>query len=96
MQTNIESNVIMNMLRDHVNKIVRVHQFILMLVLRKRFLRKTKAIARLQGFLRICLAKKRVRERKTLIKEKERKRRMEIFTKVHKDQAKLNAAATLI
>ena len=73
------------MLKDHVGKIVRVHQFMLMLVLRRRFKRKIKAIARLQGFLRVCLAKKCARKMKTETKEKERRRRMEIFTKVHKD-----------
>ena len=78
------------MLKDHVGKIVRVHRFMLTLVLRRRFKRKIKAIARLQGFLRVCLAKKCVRKMKTERKEKERQRRMEIFTKVHKDQAKLN------
>ena len=95
-QTKIESSVILDILRDHVSKIVRVHQFLLTIVLRRRFKRKVKAIAKLQGFLRICLAKKRVKQRSTEIKEKERRRRMEIFTKVHKDQAKLNAAASLI
>lgn len=68
----------------------------LTLVLRRRFLRKIKAIGKLQGFLRVCLAKRSVRRMKTEIKEKERSRRMEIFTRLHKDKPKLNAAASLI
>lgn len=84
-QASIESSVIANLLKDHVGKIVRVHRFMLMLVLRRRFLRKIKAIAKIQGFLQICLAKKQMRKRKTEIKEKERRRRMEIFTRLHKD-----------
>ena len=68
----------------------------LMLVLRRRFLRKLQAIDKIQRFLRIGLAKNQVRKVKTAIKEKERRRRMEIYTRLHKDQAKLNAAASLI
>ena len=60
-QASVESSVILDMLKDHVGKIVRVHQFMLTLVLRRRFKRKLKAIARIQGFLRICIAKKRTR-----------------------------------
>ena len=62
-QAKIESSVILDILRDHVSKIVRVHQFLLTIVLRRRFKRKVKAIAKLQGFLRICLAKKRAKQR---------------------------------
>lgn len=37
-----------------------------------------------------------MRELGNEVKEKQRRRRMEIFTRVHKDQASLNAAASLI
>ena len=85
MQASIESSVILDILKDHVGKIVRVHKFMLMVVLRRRFLRKLKAIGKLQGFLRVCLAKRKVRKIKTEIKEKKRRRMMEIFTRLHKD-----------
>ena len=39
-QAMVESSVIKSLLQDQVSKIVRVHQFMLMLVLRRRFLRK--------------------------------------------------------
>jgi len=84
-QTMVESSVIKSLLQDQVSKIVRVHQFMLMLVLRRRFLSKLQAIDKIQRFLRIGLAKNKVRKVKTNIKEKERRRRMEIYTRLHKD-----------
>ena len=42
-QEKIETSVIADMLGDYVKKMVKVHQFMLTLVLRKRFLRKQKA-----------------------------------------------------
>ena len=81
----VESSVIKSLLQDQVSKIVRVHQFMLMLVLRRRFVRKLQAIDKIQRLLRIGLAKNKVRKVKTNIKEKERRRRMEIYTRLRKD-----------
>lgn len=88
--------VITDMLREHVSKVLRVHTFLLTIVLRKRFKQKQAAIAKLQNFFRVVKAKMETRQRRTAIKEKERRRRMEIFTRLSKDQAKLDAAAKLI
>jgi len=41
----------------------------------------------------VCLAKKTVKKLKTQAKEKERKRRMEIFCRLTKDKDRLNAAS---
>ena len=43
----VETGVIADMLRSYVGKIVRVQQFLLTLVLRKRFLRKQRAILKI-------------------------------------------------
>ena len=85
MKEKIESTVVSDMLKDYIGKVVRVHQFMLMLVLRRRFLRKLKATDTLQRFLRVGLAKNIAKKKKTEIREKERRRRMEIFTRLHKD-----------
>ena len=42
-QEKIETSIIADMLGDYVKKMVKVHQFMLTLVLRRRFLRKQKA-----------------------------------------------------
>ena len=55
----VESQVVADMLRDYMRKIVKVHGFLLTIVLSKRMKRKLRAIRTLQGFLRVCLAKKR-------------------------------------
>ena len=44
----------------------------------------------------MLLAKKQTKKLKTEQKEKDRRRRMEIFTRLHKDKQKLNDAASLI
>jgi len=56
----LESDIVGKMIRDTLSKVLRVSQFILTLVLRKRFLRTRRANARLQNFFRKCLAKKAV------------------------------------
>ena len=95
-QAAVESKVIAKLLNEYAAKILLVHQFLLMCVLRRRFKRKMNAIPKIQRFLRVGLAKNKVQRRKTEIKEKERRRRMEIYTRLHKNQAKLNDAARLI
>ena len=92
----MEVAVVSDILKNYLGKIVRVHQFLLMLVLKRRFKRKRAATAKLQNFFRVVKAKMVVRKLRTEIKEKERGRRMEIFTRLSKDQAKLNAAAKKI
>lgn len=62
-----------------------MQKFLLTSILRKRFLKKQKANKMLQCFFRVSLAKKKVRKLRTEGKEKERRRRMEIFTRVYKD-----------
>ena len=44
----------------------------------------------------MCLSKKVARKLQIGVKEKDRKRRIEIFTKLHKDQNKINDAARVI
>lgn len=84
-QDKVESSVVVDFLRDYLRKTLLVHRWILTLVLRKRFLKKRASIAKLQRLFRVCLAKNVTRKKRTALKEKERRRRMEIFTRLHKD-----------
>lgn len=88
--------MVVDFLRDYLGKTLLVHRWLLTLVLHKRFLKKRASIAKLQKLFRVCLAKNVVRKKRTALKEKERRRRMEIFTRLHKDQDRLNQAAALI
>lgn len=47
MQAKVEATVISDILRSYVSKVVRVHTFLLTIVLRKRFKRKCAANAKL-------------------------------------------------
>ena len=53
----IEYRVVVGILRNYLAKMIRVQQFLLTIVLRKRFKRKRAATLKLQGFIRICLAR---------------------------------------
>ena len=92
----MESQVVSDMIRDHLAKINLVRGFVLTLVLRKRFKRKVRAIPKMQNFFRICVARRVVRRRRMEVKEKERLKRMEKFCRLNPDQAKLDRCARLI
>ena len=102
-RNHIESVVIKSVLRAYTIKVLHAHwartlieEFILTLVLRKRFQRKMKAIPKLQRFLRMCLAKMHVRKLKRTVGENKRLQRIERWTRLNPDQTKLNACAQLI
>ena len=88
--------MVLDFLIEYTTKITRVSRFLLTQVLRNRFLKKQKATRRLQNFFRMLLAKNKIKKLKTINKEKDRRRRMEIFCQVHKDKRRLNEAASLI